>query len=156
MYAIAAGGDASLLVQIYIAAGVAAGFLGWLVGDSRGRGGAGLALGLLLGPLGVGAAFFLAPSERPTRAPEAPRLQPPRPARATGGGDPGFDTIQARHPTRGGEITVGVNELARLIEQEAHALVSGDAVASEQLGSSLGERVLARLLDAGPTPPPEP
>ena len=38
---------------------VASTVLGWMIGSSKGKAGAGLALGLLLGPLGVVIALFL-------------------------------------------------------------------------------------------------
>lgn len=46
----------------YLIVWIICSLIGWMIGSSRGRGGAGFALGLLIGPLGVIIAFFLKPN----------------------------------------------------------------------------------------------
>jgi hypothetical protein len=60
-------GDASidtliLLVGVVIGA-VVFGFIGWIIGDDKGRGGAGFGWGFLLGPIGLIIAAMMSPSQ---------------------------------------------------------------------------------------------
>lgn len=68
--------DDNFILVVWIGGGILFSILGWMIGDSRGRPGAGFLCGFLLGPLGCVIALFL-PKE--TAAGPARRRRPGQP-----------------------------------------------------------------------------